>query len=247
MTSNAVTNTPKHLGSRQLTLGVTLNIQQQLSNFSFSGAPALAQTVDLLLLSEQADSVYVFGVQGVGKSHLLQGCVLKAQEMGQEAVYISCSELVQIPTHQASDCLAGLENNALVCVDDIDCLVADSHWAQAWFHLYNKLMQQGNHLVMSATSNPRTIDCSLNDLRSRLQLANVFQLNALDEVASGQLLQAKAKQKGLQLTDEQVAYIFSRSPRGLANLLVVLDLLDAASWHEKRRITIPFIKQVMAW
>ena len=71
MTSNAVPNTPKHLGSRQLTLGVTLNIQQQLSNFSFSGAPALAQTVDLLLLSEQADSVYVFGAQGVGKSHLL--------------------------------------------------------------------------------------------------------------------------------------------------------------------------------
>ena len=247
MTSNVVTNTLEHLGSRQLTLGVTLNTQQQLSNFSYSGAPALARTVDQLLLSEQADSVYVFGAQGVGKSHLLQGCVLKAQEMGREAVYISCSELVQIPTHQASDCLAGLENNELVCVDDIDCLVADSHWAQAWFHLYNKLMQQGNHLVMSATSNPRTIDCSLNDLRSRLQLANVFQLNALDEVASGRLLQAKAKQKGLQLTDEQVAYIFSRSPRGLANLLVVLDLLDSASWHEKRRITIPFIKQVMAW
>ena len=247
MTSNVVTNTLEHLGSRQLTLGVTLNTQQQLSNFSYSGAPALARTVDQLLLSEQADSVYVFGTQGVGKSHLLQGCVLKAQEMGREAVYISCSELVQIPTHQASDCLAGLENNELVCVDDIDCLVADSHWAQAWFHLYNKLMQQGNRLVMSATSNPRTIDCSLDDLRSRLQLANVFQLNALDEVESGRLLQAKARQKGLQLTDEQVAYIFSRSPRGLANLLVVLDLLDAASWHEKRRITIPFIKQVMAW
>ena len=75
----------------------------------------------------------------------------------------------------------------------------------------------------------------------------MFHLNALDEQASGQLLQAKAKQKGLQLSDEQVAYIFSRSPRGLANLLAVLDSLDAASWHEKRRITIPFIKQVMAW
>ena len=247
MTSNVVTNTCVQRGSQQLMLGVTLNAQQQLSNFSFSGAPALAQTLDQLMLNEQADSVYVFGAQGVGKSHVLQGCVLKAQEMGQEAVYISCSELMQIPVHQANDYLVGLEHNVLVCVDDIDCLVADSHWAQAWFHLYNRLMQQGNHLVMSAKSNPRTIDCSLNDLRSRLQLANVFQLNALDEVASRQLLKAKAKQKGLQLTDEQVAYIFSRSPRGLTNLLAVLDLLDSASWLEKRRITIPFIKQVMAW
>ena len=247
MTSNVVTNTCGERGSKQLTLGVTLNAQQQLSNFSFSGSPALAQTLDQLMFNEQSDSVYVFGAQGVGKSHVLQGCVLKAQEMGQEAVYISCSELMQIPVHQANDYLVGLEHNVLVCVDDIDCLVANSHWAQAWFHLYNRLTQQGNHLVMSAKSNPRTINCSLNDLRSRLQLANVFQLNALDEVASRQLLKAKAKQKGLQLTDEQVAYIFSRSPRGLANLLAVLDLLDSASWLEKRRITIPFIKQVMAW
>jgi DnaA family protein len=247
MTLNAVQDAPHQLGSSQLTLGVTLNTQQQLSNFCFSGAPALAQTVDQVLLNEQADSLYVFGAQGVGKSHFLQGCVLKAQEMGFEAVYISCKELVKIPAHKATECLLGLENNGLICVDDIDSLVANSHWAQAWFHLYNRLMQQGNHLVVSATDNPRTIDCHLNDLRSRLQLANVFQLSALGESASGQLLQAKAKQKGLQLTDEQVAYIFSRSPRGLANVLAVLDLLDAASWHEKRRITIPFIKQVMAW
>jgi DnaA family protein len=247
MTLNAVQDTLHQLGSSQLTLGVTLNTQQQLSNFCFSGAPALAQTVDQVLLTEQADSLYVFGAQGVGKSHFLQGCVLKAQEMGFEAVYISCKELVKIPAHKATECLLGLENNGLICVDDIDSLVANSHWAQAWFHLYNRLMQQGNHLVVSATDNPRTINCHLNDLRSRLQLANVFQLNALGERASGQLLQAKAKQKGLQLTDEQVAYIFSRSPRGLANVLAVLDLLDTASWHEKRRITIPFIKQVMAW
>ena len=247
MTLNAVTNMPQQLGSRQLTLGVTLNAQQQLSNFSFAGAPALADAVDQLLKIDHCDSLYVFGSQSVGKSHLLQGCALQAQEMGQEAIYISCSELLKIPADQANDCLAGLEANSLICVDDLHLLIADDQWARAWFHLYNNLTQQGNRLVVSATSNPRTIDCSLNDLRSRLQLAGVFHLNALDEQASGQLLQAKAKQKGLQLSDEQVAYIFSRSPRGLANLLAVLDSLDAASWHEKRRITIPFIKQVMAW
>ena len=247
MTANAVQATSQHRSFRQLTLGVTLDAQQQLSNFCFTGAPALVSTLDQLLLSEQADSVYVFGAQALGKSHVLQGCVLQAQEMGQQALYVSCKELMKIPPHQARECLIGVENNALVCVDDIDHLIAHTHWAQAWFHLYNRLIEQGNHLVMSATLNPRIIDCALNDLRSRLQLANVFQLGALDELASGNLLQAKARQKGLQLTNEQVAYIFSRSPRGLANLLAVLDLLDAASWHEKRRITIPFIKQVMGW
>ena len=70
MTSNAVKDLPQQLSFRQLTLGVTLNAQQQLSNFCFSGAPALAQTLDQSLLNKQADSVYEFGAQGAGKSHL---------------------------------------------------------------------------------------------------------------------------------------------------------------------------------
>ena len=73
MTSNAVKDARQQLSFKQLTLGVTLNAQQQLNNFSFSGAPALATALDDLLTSEKADSVYVFGAQGVGKSHLLQG------------------------------------------------------------------------------------------------------------------------------------------------------------------------------
>ncbi|MDC9719286.1 MAG: DnaA regulatory inactivator Hda [Gammaproteobacteria bacterium] len=247
MTSSAVHKMPKQLELKQLTLGVTLNAEQKLSNFCFDGAPALAQAVEHMLIQNHADSVYVFGAQGVGKSHFLQGCVLKAQDLGKDALYISGQELANIPAHQASECLTGLEFNHLICVDDIDCLIADSQWAQAWFHLYNQLMQLGRQLVVAAKTNPRTIDCPLDDLRSRLQLANVFQLNTLDEKATREVLKAKAKQKGLDLSDEQVAYIFSRSARSLPSLLGVLDLLDAASWHEKRRITIPFIKQVMAW
>jgi len=154
MTLDALTNVSQQLGSRQLTLGVTLNTQAQLSNFSFSGAPALEGTIDQLLGNEQPGSIYVFGAQGVGKSHLLQGCVSQAQQMGQEAIYISCAELLQIPAHQADECLTGLESNGLICVDDIHCLITNMYWAQAWFHLYNKLMQQGHRLVMSATSNP---------------------------------------------------------------------------------------------
>ncbi len=82
MTTIAIKDVHQQLSFRQLTLGVTLNAQQQLNNFSFSGAPALARALDDLLISEKADSVYVFGAQGVGKSHLLQGCVLRARGNG---------------------------------------------------------------------------------------------------------------------------------------------------------------------
>ncbi len=167
MTTIAIKDVPQQRSFRQLTLGVTLNAQQQLNNFSFSGAPALAPALDDLLMSEKADSVYVFGAQGVGKSHLLQGCVLRAQEMGQQAIYISCRELIQIPSVQADECLEGLESNALMCVDDIDHLINDMHWAEAWFHVHNKLMQQNHTPWLSRTLIPNTAACTSNHLGSR--------------------------------------------------------------------------------
>jgi DnaA family protein len=247
MTVNVVVDESLPMGSKQLTLGVKLDAEQKLENFSFEGAPALNSSISHLLNNDNAESLYVFGGAGVGKSHVLQACVLKAHEMGQEAIFLSCDELLQVPFENASECLVGLSHFQLLCVDDIDLLINNASWAQAWFHLYNELTETGHRVIFSASSNPRGIDCALEDLRSRLQLANVFQLNELDESASGALLQIKAQQRGLQLTDEHLSYILSRSPRGFKHLLHVLDLLDSASWHEKRRITIPFIKQVLQW
>ncbi|HCH31684.1 MAG TPA: DnaA regulatory inactivator Hda [Oceanospirillaceae bacterium] len=235
------------IGSPQLTLGVTLNAQQQLGDFNFSGAPALSKSLQTLVLSQQGECLYLYGQTGVGKSHVLQGCVLLAQEASADAVFISGKELLKIPAQQASECLAGLESVSLLCIDDLDQLIVNLDWAQAWFHLYNQLMQRGGCIVVSSNKSPRQVDCALEDLRSRLQLANVFQLQPLDDDGCALMLQTKAKQKGLELSDELVAFVLARSARGLPNLLAVLDQLDAASWHEKRRITIPFVKQVMGW
>jgi len=247
MTSSAAPVVHNSIGWFQLTLGVTLNAQQQLKDFNFSGAPALEQAIATLLTSASADSLFVFGQQGVGKSHLLQACVLKVQDTGREAVFLSGKELLKIPPHQASECLAGLEAVALLCVDDLDKLTTDPEWALGWFHLYNELVQHGGCLIVSASDNPRNINCALDDLRSRLQLANVFQLQPLNDLECAATFKCKALHKGLQLSDDLIDYILSRSARGLPNLLTVLDRLDAASWHEKRRITIPFVKQVMGW
>ncbi|HIG36942.1 MAG TPA: hypothetical protein EYQ12_05220, partial [Oceanospirillaceae bacterium] len=120
------------IGSPQLTLGVTLNAQQQLGDFNFSGAPALLKTLETLVFSQHGECLYVYGQAGVGKSHLLQGCVLMAQETGADAVFISGTELLKIPAQQASECLAGLEAVSLLCIDDLDQLIANLDWAQAW-------------------------------------------------------------------------------------------------------------------
>jgi len=194
-----MTSTPQAMSSPQLALGVALTTQQQLSGFRFEAAPPLFKALDQLLKPSAAASFYVFGQQGTGKSHLLQGVVVEAQRLGMEAIYISGAELVLIPPEQAKDCLMGLESVDVLCIDDLDKLIVDAHWSDAWFHLYNKLMQHGGSLLIAAQTNPRAVICPLDDLRSRLQMANVFQLSPLGEEARGQVLKLEPSKKGYNL------------------------------------------------
>ena len=58
-------------------------------------------------------------------------------------------------------------------------------------------------------------------------------------------LQLRARSRGFELPDETVAFLQRRFPRDMGQLAVILDELDAASLAEQRRVTVPFIRQVL--
>jgi DnaA family protein len=51
----------------------------------------------------------------------------------------------------------------------------------------------------------------------------------------------------LQLGDDVIRYLMHHGSRNMAHLLVTLDKLDVASLSAQRKITVPFVKQVMNW
>ena len=55
----------------------------------------------------------------------------------------------------------------------------------------------------------------------------------------------RAQERGFELPDETGRYLMSRYPRDLSSLFAVLDRLDQASLQAQRRLTVPFVKQVL--
>jgi len=52
----------------------------------------------------------------------------------------------------------------------------------------------------------------------------------------------RAKNTGMELSDEAVSYLLNHHSRDLASLITTLDKLENASLIEKRKVTIPFLK-----
>jgi DnaA family protein len=177
----------------------------------------------------------------VGKSHLLHASSSYAAQLGKTSVSLSCAELKKLPV----EVLDGLEQIDLICLDDIHLIAGDMCWQQAIFDLYNRVLEQNNYLIISGDESAQQLGISLPDLVSRLSWGLTEQLKQLDDEEKIIAIQYRATQRGLFLSDEVVKFLLNRLSRDMGSLIKSLDVLDKASIQEQRKITIPFIKEVL--
>ncbi|NOQ93181.1 MAG: DnaA regulatory inactivator Hda [Methylophaga sp.] len=222
----------------QLPLQLNLKEVYRFDNFYFS-QPELKGALIELAQSIDASFIYLWGEQGAGKSHLLMAT---AENASKNTFYLPLADLVQ---SASPDILESIENVALVCIDDLDAIAGKAEWEEALFHCFNRLQHSGCKLLISATHNPATIALTLADLRSRMGTALIYQLDALDDAEKQQALIIQAQARGLELPEEVANYVLRHHSRDMQVLMTLLQNLDKASMIEKRRLTIPFVRQIL--
>lgn len=230
----------------QLPLGIRLRDDATFANF-YPGANAAAMGYVERVCSPEAGwsdaLIYLWGQPGVGRSHLLQAACLRVEQHGERGVYLPLAEVAAY----GPALLENLEQCELVCLDDLEAVAGNPQWEEALFHLFNRLRDSGRRLLLAAAVSPREIDVKLPDLKSRLSLALVFQLQQLSDEDKLRALQLRASRRGLNLPDDVGRFILTRGARNMSALFELLDRLDQASLQAQRKLTIPFLKETLGW
>lgn len=232
--------------SLQLPLGLQLNDYATFSNF-VAGANTIAlQSVQACAAVTRAGSgepfLYLWGGEGSGRTHLLQSACHLASQQGSSVFYLPLLQAAEF----SLEMLEGLECMTLLCIDDLQSIAGQPDWEQALFHLYNRVRDQGSRLIVTATATPSELGMQLPDLVSRLSWGTAFHLLPLEDEQKLQALQLRAQCRGFELPLESGRYLLRRYPRDMHALFSLLDRLDQASLVAQRRLTIPFIREVLA-
>jgi len=191
--------------------------------------------------TEGERQVFLWSGDGLGKSHLLQAACQLASSQKLTASYLPLDQMPGVTT----DILDGVEQLDLVALDGLDAVLGNDDWEQALFSLINLARTSSVCLLFAAEKNPAELDLKLPDLRSRLTWGPVFQLMPLTDDEKRSALQTRASARGLELPDNVANYLLEHYPRDLFVLYESLDKLDKASLIQQRRLTIPFIKDVL--
>jgi len=226
---------------RQLPLGVQLGVSMRFETY-YEGANGAAVAALRQLADESRPApLWIFGPAGAGKTHLLQAGCAYAGQRGLTSAYLPLAR----PQDLVPARLGGLEQLDLVALDDIDAIAGEQAWELALFRLHNEILDAGGRLACSAQMPPAGAAFALPDLASRMSACVVHTLQPLVERDQGQALRRRAAHRGLELPDDTLSYLTRRAPRDFAALCRLLDELDTEALAAQRRLTIPFVRQVL--
>ncbi|MCS6947843.1 MAG: hypothetical protein NZM12_09525, partial [Steroidobacteraceae bacterium] len=180
---------------------------------------------------------------GTGKTHLLLAAAAAAQSGGRRARYLPMRELRAI----GAAALAGAGSCACIGVDDIDAVAEQRDYCEALLALWRDCEERGTALLLSSRASLGALRWALPDLGSRVAgSAEWHRLRPLDEAGQAEVLRHRCAALGLELPEETRIYLQQRYPRDLTPLCALLDRLDEAALAAQRRLTIPFVRSVLA-
>ncbi len=233
----------------QLSLDVNLRDDATFENFYLNDGDALPPNglvVDALKkLSRGVETMahLIWGGQGSGLTHLMQAVCHEARANQRSVRYFPAAEIVGKST---ADIFEGIEETCVVCIDGVDLMTGLEHWEIALFHLFNKLRDRGHTLLLASHVSPASLAIDLADLKSRVLGCVIFQVVGLDDEQKQAALQMRAEARGMNMPEDVAKYILSHCSRNMSDLFYLLNRLDNTSIQQHRKLTIPFVKEILA-
>ncbi len=231
------------MNARQLPLSLRWPSHQRLDAF-VSGANAHAlDAVRSCAEARNAAWLYLHGPRGSGKTHLLISACRLALESGRNVRYLP---LAMLPESRAEAIVSfSAERNELLAIDDVQAIGGDANAERALFDLYNRARDAHATSLFAAAAPPNQIGLQLPDLVSRLSACTQHALQPLDETGRREVLRRRAQQRGLTIDDAVLDWLFARQPRDLSALMELFEKLDHAALAAQRKITIPFLREML--
>lgn len=170
--------------------------------------------------------VYLWGVAGSGRTHLLHAAVRGAAN----AAYAGAGAVLTAPAAR------------LLAIDDVERLADDEQ--VALFGLINRA-RDGAGTVLAAGNAPPAQLVLRADLRSRLGWGLTYQVHALSDADKALWLGAEAARRGLRLADDVAGYLLTHVRRDMPSLNAILEHLDRYSLERQRALTLPLVRAAL--
>ena len=218
---------------RQMVLDIRPAEDVSFDNFVVGENRELVARLHALAEPETCESIYLWGVPGSGRTHLLRATAAQALAHGRVVYFLRGEDAgaeIDLPSGGllVIDGLAGLSDDAQV----------------ALFRAFNNARLAGLSMLLSGDTPPLGLRLR-EDLRTRVGQALAYQVRGLSDEDKANTFLQNAAARGMKVEREIVDYLLRHSSRDLPSLLTMLDELDRVSLEQKRPITLALVRELV--
>lgn len=176
----------------------------------------------------------VVGPAGSGKTHLASVWAASSGARFMEADELTGPEGGLAP------------GDGALILDDADRLMGARVCEEALFHLLNGLHGAKGRLMLTGAAPPTRWPVGLPDLRSRLGAIPVAEIGPPDDALIAALVIKLFADRQLRISGEAVRFLTARMERSFEAASRVVDAIDRRALAQRRAVTIPLIRDILA-
>lgn len=197
--------------------------------------------------------VYIHGVAGTGKTHLLMACANELHQQGLKVAYVRAETFTE---HVVKAIRAGemayfrqsYRNSDVLIVDDVHIFSRKSATQEEFFHTFNTLHLDGKQIILSAPCAPAELEMIEPRLVSRFEWGIVLPLETVTPLELKQILHQKLSDLQLSLPQSITDYLVETFP-GTHSLTRMLQALLLRTHQERTSfndLSLTYVKQLLA-
>lgn len=149
------------------------------------------------------------------------------------------------PSSGKSHLLQVWQARAANAMDDVDARIGDLAFEEELFHQFNRLKEEGDTLLLTASTPPAQWNFALPDLRSRLMVQTAVKIDPPDDDLLRALIIKLLADRRLEIDPAAVSYLLMRVERSFSAVRQLIDKADRLALTHKKSVTVPLLREAL--
>lgn len=218
------------------------------NEFAYAAARKVAESKNVSF-----NPLFLYSGVGLGKTHLMHAIAwhIKKQDPTRNVIYLSAEQFLYkfVKALRYKDTAAFKEQFRSVdvlMVDDVQFMSNKGSTQEEFFYTFNSLIEEGRQIIISADKSPSDLEGIEAHLKSRLNSGLVADIHPTDFDLRMGILNAKAKQMGIELPEKVTEFLAQKITSNIRELEGSLRRITAHSQLlSNKEITLDMTQDVL--
>lgn len=228
-----------------------LNTDYKFDNFTVDNTNEFSYKVaGEFTRTNMGQLLYVYGNNGVGKTHLVQAIGNKFKLDNKTVLYRSMEQYINeftenLRNQTLNEFKDKFRNCDLLLIDDIDALYGKEATQEQFYNNINALIENNNLVVLVSDKHPTQIHLLYERLSSQLKSALIIDIKTPEQKIKRAIVENKNILEHTDFSEEVLDYISSIIEDNLHEIEGVFLKLSAYTKLMKVEITIDNVKEII--